>query len=35
MVDLTLPLMFVLGMLAGAGIAGAALGWYLNDRRKR
>jgi hypothetical protein len=34
MVELTLPYVFLLGMLAGAGLVGAGIGWYLNGRRK-
>jgi hypothetical protein len=32
--DLTIPYGFLLGMLAGAGIVGAVIGWYLRSRRE-
>ena len=32
MLDLTVPVAFVVGALIGAGLVGGIIGWYLRDR---
>lgn len=32
MIELQIPALFLLGMLAGAGMLGIAVGWYLKKR---
>ena len=32
MMELTIPMALFIGALAGAGLMGAAFGWYFHDR---